>query len=280
MARGYRVTLDASLRVPWLMLLLTLGTIVATVWAFGAVKKGFLPTEDTSIIIVRTEAAPDIAFQAMLERQRIVAERIRADPDVLYVNSNVQQSFFNPTLNRGSIFVQLKARSERKDRATISDVQNRLRRSLAGIPGIRAFPVPLQNLRIGSRGGAAAYQYTLTSVDQAELYENAQRLIERVKAGAGLRRRHQRPDARRAAAHARRRPRRAGPLRPDHGRGALHALLGVRHAQDRHRLYAVQRLRGDPRGGQGADARSRRPLQGLRAHQHRPAGPPRLRWRP
>ena len=78
--------------VPWLMLLVTLGTIVATVWAFGVVKKGFLPTEDTSIIIVRTEAAPDIAFQAMLDRQRIVAERIRADPDVLYINSNVQQT--------------------------------------------------------------------------------------------------------------------------------------------------------------------------------------------
>ena len=95
------------------MLLVTLGTIVATVWAFGVVKKGFLPTEDTSIIIVRTEAAPDIAFQAMLDRQRIVSERIRADPDVLYVNSNVQQTSFNPTLNRGSIFVQLKARSDR-----------------------------------------------------------------------------------------------------------------------------------------------------------------------
>ena len=109
------MTLDASLRVPWLMLLVTLGTIVATVWAFGVVKKGFLPTEDTSIIIVRTEAAPDIAFQAMLDRQRIVSERIRADPDVLYVNSNVQQTSFNPTLNRGSIFVQLKARSERAE---------------------------------------------------------------------------------------------------------------------------------------------------------------------
>ena len=172
--------------VPWLMLMVTFGTIVATVCAFGLVKKGFLPTEDTSIIIVRTEAAPDIAFQAMLERQRIVSERIRADPDVLYVNSNVQQTSFNPTLNRGSIFVQLKPRAERVDRGTISDVQNRMRRSLAGIPGIRAFPVPLQNLRIGSRSGAALYQYTLTSVNQAELYENAQRLIERVKQAPGF----------------------------------------------------------------------------------------------
>ena len=74
MATAYEVTLDWSLKVPSLMLLLTLGTVVATVWAFGAVKKGFLPTEDTGIIIVRTEAAPDIAFQAMLERQRLVAE--------------------------------------------------------------------------------------------------------------------------------------------------------------------------------------------------------------
>jgi HAE1 family hydrophobic/amphiphilic exporter-1 len=122
----------------------------------------------------------------MVDRQRMVSERIRQDPDVLYVNSNVQQTFFNPTLNRGSIFVQLKSRRERTGHATIGDVQNRLRRSLAGIPGIRAFPVPLQNLRIGSRGGAAAYQYTLTSVDQAELYENAQRLIERVKAAPGF----------------------------------------------------------------------------------------------
>ncbi|HEX2337687.1 MAG TPA: efflux RND transporter permease subunit, partial [Hyphomicrobiaceae bacterium] len=186
MATGYRVTLDASLKVPGLMILLVLGTIVATVFAFGIVKKGFLPTEDTNIIIVRTEAAPDIAFQAMLDRQRIVSERIRADPDVLYVNSNVQQTSFNPTLNRGSIFVQLKARPDRLNRGSISDVQNRLRRSLAGIPGIRTFPVPLQNLRIGSRSGAALYQYTLTSVNQTELYDNAQRLIESVKQAPGF----------------------------------------------------------------------------------------------
>jgi HAE1 family hydrophobic/amphiphilic exporter-1 len=186
MAAGYRVTLDASLRVPWLMLIVTFGTIVATVWAFTVVKKGFLPIEDTSIIIVRTEAAPDIAFQAMLDRQRIVSERLREDPDVLYVNSNVQQTSFNPTLNRGSVFVQLKARNDRVNRATIGEVQSRMRRALAGIPGIRAFPVPLQNMRIGSRGGAALYQYTLTSVDQDDLYDNAQRLIERVKAAPGF----------------------------------------------------------------------------------------------
>jgi HAE1 family hydrophobic/amphiphilic exporter-1 len=186
MARGYRVSLDASLRVPWLMMLLVLGTIVATLWALSMVKKGFLPTEDTSIIIVRTESAPDISFQGMLERQRLLADVIRADPDVLYVNSNVSAGGFNATLNRGSIFVQLKSRSERKGRVPIADIQDRLRRALASVTGIRAFPVALQNLRIGSRAGAATYQYTLTSVDQAELYTQAQRLIDRIKQTRGF----------------------------------------------------------------------------------------------
>src|SRR5690606_16411175 len=73
MASGYRRSLDWSLRHQSLMLMLTVATMVATVWAFATVKKGFLPTEDTSIIIVRTEAQPDISFPAMLERQERVA---------------------------------------------------------------------------------------------------------------------------------------------------------------------------------------------------------------
>jgi HAE1 family hydrophobic/amphiphilic exporter-1 len=186
LAVGYQRSLDASLKAPWLMLLITLGTIVATVWAFGVVKKGFLPTEDTSILIVRTEAAPDTAFDAMIERQRLVAAAIRTDPDVMYVNSNVAAGGFNPTLNRGTVFVQLKPRTNRAGHATITQIQDRLRRKVAGIPGIRAFPVPLQNIRIGSRGGASSYQYTLTSVNQAELYTQAQRLIDRIKQTSGF----------------------------------------------------------------------------------------------
>ncbi len=186
MASGYRRSLDWTLKRRGLMLLLTLGTMVATGWALVTVKKGFMPTEDTSIIIVRTEAQSDIAFPAMLERQRLVAAAVLTDPDVLYINSNVARTSFNPTINRGSIFVQLKPRSERGNRATIADVQHRLRVKLAGIVGVRAFPVPLQNLRIGSRGGASAYQYTLTGVDRDALYDGGGRLAERLKVTPGF----------------------------------------------------------------------------------------------
>ena len=69
--------------------------------------------------------------------------------------------------------------AERANYAAITDVQNRIAPQTANIPGIRVFPVPLQNLRIGGRAGAAAYQYTLTGIEQEELYAFAPRLIER-----------------------------------------------------------------------------------------------------
>jgi HAE1 family hydrophobic/amphiphilic exporter-1 len=186
MANGYRIALDASLNARGLMLLITLATVVATFWAFGAVKKGFLPVEDTSILIVRTEAAPDIAYDAMVERQRSVSQAIQADPDVLYFNSTVAASGFNPNLNKGTIFVQLKPRSERVNQSTIQQVQARIRQRTVNIPGIRAFPTPLQNLRIGARQGSSTYQYTLTGVDQTDLYDFANRLTTRLKETRGF----------------------------------------------------------------------------------------------
>ncbi len=186
MANAYRVTLDASLKARNVVLLLTLATFAATLWAFAVIKKGFLPVEDTSIMIVRTEAPADISFEAMLERQRLVAAAVQRDPDVLYINSNVAVTNFNAQVNRGFVYVQLKPRKDRANRATISEVQSRLRRSTAGVTGIRAFPVPLQNMRIGSRSGAAAYQYTLSGVVQKELYDFAPTLIERLKVTPGF----------------------------------------------------------------------------------------------
>ena len=55
-------------------------TIVGTVWLYIAIPKGFFPREDTGYMLAITEAQSDISFDAMVERQRKVAEIIRADP--------------------------------------------------------------------------------------------------------------------------------------------------------------------------------------------------------
>ncbi len=259
MATAYRVSLDWSLRHRGLMLMLTLGTMVATAWAFTTVKKGFLPTEDTSIIIVRTEAQSDIAFPAMLERQRLVADAVRSDPDVLYINSNVAATAFNPTINRGSIFVQLKppprAGRARDDhgRAAPPAPPGRRHRRHPGVPGAAAELAHRQPLRcrrlsvhaIERRPGAALYR--LRPADRA------------AQDDARLRRRHERPRTRRAPGDDRSRSRCPRALRRLAGNAALDALFDIRVAEDRDGLHLGERLRGDRRGGKDAAARPERP---------------------
>ena len=79
--------------------------------------KGFFPTEDTGYVIGITEGATDIAFPAMAEHQRKVADIVRADPAVAYVNSTVGAGGPNTVGNSGRMLVALKPRNERDSAA-------------------------------------------------------------------------------------------------------------------------------------------------------------------
>ena len=72
--RAYEWSLDRVLKAKQVMLWVTLATIAGTVWLYIIVPKGFFPTEDTGYMIGITEGNTDIAFPAMVEHQRKVAE--------------------------------------------------------------------------------------------------------------------------------------------------------------------------------------------------------------
>jgi len=61
--------------------------VVATWWLFVSMPKGFFPEEDIGQIRITTEASEDTSFPAMVQLQNRVAAVIRADPNVLTVNS-------------------------------------------------------------------------------------------------------------------------------------------------------------------------------------------------
>ncbi len=87
--KAYEWSLDRVLKAKQIMLWITLATIAGTVWLYIIVPKGFFPTEDTGYMVGITEANTDIAFPAMAEHQRKIAELVRADKGVAYVNSTV-----------------------------------------------------------------------------------------------------------------------------------------------------------------------------------------------
>jgi HAE1 family hydrophobic/amphiphilic exporter-1 len=160
-----------------------LGTLVLTAYLFAIIPKGFIPTEDNGSIFAFTEAAQDISFDAMVERQRAVAETIRADPSVQQLMSFIGASGSSVVLNNGRVFALLKPRDQRPHAEKIIE---RLRPKLAAIPGIRVYPQILPTIRVGGQLTKAVYQYTLQDTDTQELYHWAPLLYDRLRQLPGL----------------------------------------------------------------------------------------------
>ena len=76
-------------------------------------------------------------------------------------------------LNQGRLFVELKPRDQRP---ALEKVLADLRRDTARIPGISAYPNPVQNLRIGGRSSRATYQFVMQSQDRPTNVQNWMRV--------------------------------------------------------------------------------------------------------
>jgi HAE1 family hydrophobic/amphiphilic exporter-1 len=183
MKRAYEWSLDWVIRFKAIMLVFTLFTIVATVWLYIIVPKGFFPTEDTGFLFGITEAKTDIGFAAMVEHQRKLADIVRADPAVDYVESAVGGYGSRGLGNRGRMLVALK---DRDKRPPLRVVLGRLRREANALPGIRIFFQPIQNIRMGGRLSKSQYEYTLQSNDTDALYRAAPEMRDKIAKLPGL----------------------------------------------------------------------------------------------
>jgi len=183
MLSTYQWTLDRVLAFKSVMLLITIGTFFATIVLYVVVPKGFFPQEDTGYVIGITEGATDISFPAISELQRKVADVVRADPAVAYVNSTVGTGGPNSVGNSGRMLVALKPRKERDNLQTILA---RLRQNANVVPGLAIYFQPIQNINLGGKLAKSQYQYTLQSNDTATLYRIAPELREKVSRIPGL----------------------------------------------------------------------------------------------
>jgi HAE1 family hydrophobic/amphiphilic exporter-1 len=181
--RTYEWTLDRVLRAKAIMLVVTLCTIAGTIWLYIIVPKGFFPTEDTGYVIGITEGATDISFPQISALQRQVADRVRSDPAVDYVNSTAGSGGPNSVGNSGRMLVALKPRDERDSLAT---VLARLRRTANVVPGLAIFFQPIQNINLGGKLAKSQYQYTMQSNDTANLYRIAPELRDKIAKIPGL----------------------------------------------------------------------------------------------
>ena len=156
-----------------------LATLALTALLYFWVPKGFFPTQDTGLLQATTEADQSISFAAMAERQQAVAERLLQDPAVQGVSSFIGVDGQNTTLNSGRMLIDLRPHSTR-DAAPV--VQQRLLAAVQGLPGIRLFVQPVQDLTIEDRVARTQYQLLLSSPDAAALEAATQAMQERLRA--------------------------------------------------------------------------------------------------
>jgi multidrug efflux pump len=175
----YRVSLAWSLRRQSLVLLVAIATLVGTVLLYIVVPKGFLPQQDTGVIVAVTEAAQSISIPRMSALQMQAAEIVERDPAVTGVVSFVGAGAINATPNTGRLTIALKPRGERADPASV--IATRIQASLAAIPGLTVFTQPVQDIQIGTRISRTQFQYTLIDTDGAELAEWAPKLLARMQ---------------------------------------------------------------------------------------------------
>ena len=171
MLRFYDRTLQGALRHRIAVMVVALAMAGLSVGLVKVLPLGFIPTDDTGILLVFTEAAQDISFEEMVRHQKAAAAIVAEQPYVDAMMSSLGGGgAINGVINQGRVFMRLKPHDQRpKIDVIISD----LRRKLSVIPGLKAYPQIPPTIRIGGQLTKALYQFTLFGSDLRELYEVA-----------------------------------------------------------------------------------------------------------
>jgi len=175
MRDGYDSGLRWVLRHQTVTLAFTVLTLALTVWLYIEVPKGFLPQQDTGLIVGVTDAAQDISFSGMAQRQQAIAAEVAKDPDVTAVDSFVGTGNVNTTPNSGRLYINLKPRDERSTSA--DQIIERLKRLVGGVHGITLYMQSVQDIQIDNRLSRTQYQYTLQDANVAELGQWVPKLV-------------------------------------------------------------------------------------------------------
>ncbi|MDQ6678412.1 MAG: efflux RND transporter permease subunit [Acidobacteriota bacterium] len=182
----YDISLQWVLRHRAITMFFSAAVLVATVWMFIVIPKGFIPDQDTDQIAAVTEAAQGTSYQQMVEYQKRVASIIAADPNVDALTSSVGGSAA-ATLggpNYGQLVIHLKPRAERE--LLVNDIIAGIRPKLADLPGMQVYLQNPPTIRIGGQVTKSLYQFSMQSPDKKELYAESEKLRRQVAQIPGL----------------------------------------------------------------------------------------------
>ncbi|KGA59297.1 MULTISPECIES: MdtB/MuxB family multidrug efflux RND transporter permease subunit [Proteus] len=162
----YAVWLKRVLNHQWITLGVALSTLVLTILLYLFIPKGFFPLQDNGLLQGTIESSQSISYQAMVEKQQHVVDKLIEDPAIDNIASFVGIDGSNATLNTGRLQITLKPLDQRDSR--VDTIIPRLQARIASISGVTLYLQPTQDLTIDTQVSRTQYQFTLqaTSLDE------------------------------------------------------------------------------------------------------------------
>jgi multidrug efflux pump len=167
----YRKSLTWALDNAGLIVIVLVLTVALNFLVIIKIPKGYFPQQDTGIVMGQVQGPQDASFPFMNFSTQALVNVVKGDPAVAHVLA------YTGSGNGGFMFMALKPLGSsckespkcevRQTAAT--DVINRLRPKMNRLPVATATLQAAQDLRIGGRGSAAQFQYTIQSDNIADL---------------------------------------------------------------------------------------------------------------
>jgi HAE1 family hydrophobic/amphiphilic exporter-1 len=182
---GYSRWLWRCLRFRWISALVWVVCLAGTVWLFMLVPKAFLPVGDSSFIwgvMIGREGASPTEMHSLQDR---ADEIIRQDPSVAATFTMTGNGQFLSS-NQGILLAFLRSP---EDRAPIQQVAGQLMGKLSQVPGVMPFmrPRPVLEISTGATNqNQGQYAFSISGVNQNQVYDVAGKLMERLRAYPGF----------------------------------------------------------------------------------------------
>jgi multidrug efflux pump len=170
---AYGRGLDWVLKHARATLMVAVGTLIVTVLLYVFIPKGFFPEQDTGVIEGIAQAAQSTSYAAMSEHQQALGDALLKDPNVESLTSYIGVDGSNQTLNQGRFLINLVPLAKRGLSAAALIPQ--LEQDVSGVPGVKLYLQPVQNLTLNTSVTPTQYQLTLEDLNADEFtkYEPA-----------------------------------------------------------------------------------------------------------
>ncbi len=176
---AYERGLRWVLRHQGLTLLVAIVAVGVTGALYVVIPKGLFPVQDVGVIQGISVADNSVSYQAMTTRQMALADAILKDADVASLTSYVGIDGTNTTLNNGRFLINLKVANARS--LTAEQIARRIQQRVAGIPGIKLYLQPEQDLTLNTTISPNQYQFVLRGPNQQDFRKYVPQIVDKMK---------------------------------------------------------------------------------------------------